>query len=263
MKGAEVDLRPFISGYWRVSAHRSAGEIDNFLPGLPLAWIFSTGDTAKGRLRQKSFQQPRAFVKGLTSASCQVIPGRFTENIGIAFQAGCAAPFHRLPLHLVGDDLIDIRDLGDRELADLALRVEGQSLRAAAKMFDEFLMGRLSSARDPHLGHLLFERLAASPNAGIRELSDNAGLSERQYRRLCRVHIGGAPKRVQRVLRLRRALLALNLPKPRLTEIAQSVGYFDQAHLNEDFRNMLGAAPRSLMSRDAGLAELFAPYEAG
>ncbi len=83
-------------------------------------------------------------------------------------------------------------------------------------------------------------------------LARQANLSPRQFRRRCLEESGLSPKRLSRILRLRSAQsIAQRAPHPDWAEIAVEAGYFDQAHLIRDFRELLGRTPMSVLSNRA------------
>jgi AraC-like DNA-binding protein len=96
-----------------------------------------------------------------------------------------------------------------------------------------------------------WRRLAASHGGvSIAGLADELGWSRRHFGERFREHVGLAPKPAARVLRFRRALTLLERDDgARLAEIAASCGYYDQAHLNRDFRAFAGSAPGDHLGR--------------
>jgi AraC-like DNA-binding protein len=68
------------------------------------------------------------------------------------------------------------------------------------------------------------------------------GISERQLRRVVEAEVGYGPKRLGRVLRLRRALERVR-SGAELAEVAYSSGYADQAHFARDCRELAGVPP--------------------
>ena len=96
-----------------------------------------------------------------------------------------------------------------------------------------------------------WRRLAAAHGGvAIAGLAAELGWSRRHFGERFREHVGLAPKPAARVLRFRRALALLERDDgARLAEIAADCGYYDQAHLNRDFRAFAGSAPGEHLGR--------------
>jgi methylphosphotriester-DNA--protein-cysteine methyltransferase len=62
--------------------------------------------------------------------------------------------------------------------------------------------------------------------------------------------VGYGPKRLGRVLRLRRALAEIQAGSG-LAEAAFGAGYVDQAHFTNDCRDLAGVPPTSVFSKTA------------
>ncbi|AKT42480.1 uncharacterized protein CMC5_067060 [Chondromyces crocatus] len=58
-----------------------------------------------------------------------------------------------------------------------------------------------------------------------------------------------SPKAFIRSVRLQRAVRALRAGEL-LTKVAADAGYYDQSHMNADFRELLGMTPGAFMRRD-------------
>jgi transcriptional regulator GlxA family with amidase domain len=62
-------------------------------------------------------------------------------------------------------------------------------------------------------------------------------------------HVGYGPKKLARILRLRRTLRLIDSRgAANLAAVALDAGYYDQSHMNADFRDLAGCPP--LASRD-------------
>lgn len=78
----------------------------------------------------------------------------------------------------------------------------------------------------------------------VEDLADSASLSPRQFRRICFERTGLTPKRLARVLRFRQALAHTGKGRPAdWAQVALDCGYYDQAHLINEFREFSGFAP--------------------
>ena len=81
------------------------------------------------------------------------------------------------------------------------------------------------------------------------ELVRDAGWSRRHFTSRFTRATGLRPKAFARVLRFQRAKELLVRPDASLAAIALDAGYYDQAHLNRDFRAFAGCTPTELMAR--------------
>ena len=83
-----------------------------------------------------------------------------------------------------------------------------------------------------------------------RRARGELGWSRRHFGARFLEHVGLAPKAAARLLRFRRAVALLERDDgARLAEIAQACGYYDQAHLNRDFRAYAGRSPGEHLGR--------------
>jgi AraC-like DNA-binding protein len=99
---------------------------------------------------------------------------------------------------------------------------------------------RAAQVPDP-LVHAAVARLAGGEER-IGRVASALAVSERALRRRVTVAVGYGPKRLARVLRLRRAL-ALAHDGEELAAAAFVAGYADQAHLSRDCRELAGVPP--------------------
>lgn len=66
--------------------------------------------------------------------------------------------------------------------------------------------------------------------------------------RLFTQQIGLTPKASARVLRFRHAVALLGRGATSLTEISTACGFYDQAHLNREFRAIAGTTPGQMVA---------------
>lgn len=77
----------------------------------------------------------------------------------------------------------------------------------------------------------------------LDEVANHAGLSARQFRRVCLEQAGLSPKLLARILRFRYALSRLREDAGDHAGLAADSGYFDQSHFIADFQRFSGRTP--------------------
>ena len=82
-------------------------------------------------------------------------------------------------------------------------------------------------------------------------LARELAVSERHLRRRVTDQVGYGPKRLARVLRLRRAIAEVRAGAD-LAEVAFAAGYADQAHFGNDCRELAGATPSAFRPASPG-----------
>lgn len=85
--------------------------------------------------------------------------------------------------------------------------------------------------------------LRSAGDLRMEEVCTRANLSMASLRRLFHDQVGMAPKELQRLHRVRRALGTDASRIDSLTDLGLSLGYFDQAHFNHEFKQAVGLSP--------------------
>jgi AraC-like DNA-binding protein len=148
--------------------------------------------------------------------------------------------------------VFDLADLRAAELAELPERLaEAPSWARRFQILDQALLTRAGAARverpeAPEQVRWAWRRmLRAGGVTPVRQLAAEVGWSPRHFAERFSREIGLAPKQAARVVRFGRSAALLRRPPPGgLAEIAQLCGYFDQAHLSNEWRALAGCSPR-------------------
>lgn len=114
----------------------------------------------------------------------------------------------------------------------------------------------IPAKRATHLAHAALERLRAhdAPPGAVRDTAQALGVSLRHLRRAVDDSCGCGMKWFQRVRRLHRAVSAVPLHgKPSWSALAAAAGYYDQAHMINEFRALSGATPVELLAERSAL----------
>ena len=142
-----------------------------------------------------------------------------------------------------------VRRLLDR-LAGVSDTIEAVAIleRAIAERLAAAERLTLVGSRDTQapLARRAAERLMSS---NVGSVAVDLGVSERHLRRVFREAVGMSPKEFARLARFRRALRAAReAGRQNWASIAAETGYYDQAHLIEEFRSIAGVTPRALLT---------------
>ena len=105
------------------------------------------------------------------------------------------------------------------------------------------------------VGHAWRRLLAAGGRCGVSALAAETGWSDRHLRSRFREETGLTPKAAARVIRFDRArrLLQVRAARPEppsLASLAADCGYYDQAHLAREFRELAGCAPSAWLAEE-------------
>jgi AraC-like DNA-binding protein len=119
-------------------------------------------------------------------------------------------------------------------------------------VLDRFILGRVERARRPSPDvDWAWRRLRATGGlVAVGELARELGCSRRHLIERFRQQIGPAPKTAARLVRFQRTVRLLERHDDRrFAEIAQRCGYYDQAYMNREFRELAGTAPGEFVAR--------------
>lgn len=86
-----------------------------------------------------------------------------------------------------------------------------------------------------------------------RHLANLTGLSVSAFERQFRMHLHTSPMQFHRKLRLARAAAALIQSPHSIAEIAQRLGFSDQAHLSRQFKEQYGSTPSCWRAKHSGV----------
>jgi transcriptional regulator GlxA family with amidase domain len=161
--------------------------------------------------------------------------------IGARFQPGMWRASLGVAADRVTDQILPLEDLWGSRARELLDRLaSASSLEQCAALFERALPpiekpGRVQRA----LAWMAGRQGAVS----IDEVAGQAGFSARQFRRVCLEQTGLTPKFLARVVRFRHALSRVHRYPGQWAGFALDCGYYDQAHLINEFRQLSGRTP--------------------
>jgi AraC-like DNA-binding protein len=170
--------------------------------------------------------------------------------VGVAFTAAGAATMLRLPSRLTANQTGSFESLIGSEARSLHQRLlETPDALARLLCVENFLLRRCLSGNGIHpLVNWASQLLAASGGRlGTRQLVRESGYSRKHLATLFKEHVGVAPKTLARIHRFQSALKTITAGNtPDWCQLALDAGYYDQAHLINEFRDLSGLTPREI-----------------
>jgi AraC-like DNA-binding protein len=218
-------------------------------PGVPL--ILNLGTPWQIEDPGERPERRDSFVAGMHAAASLVHAGAASwACIELRLTPLGAHRLLGLPMHELANRTVELEELLPRA-AELTARLrETDSWAERFDLVDAFLARRLADSLPPSPEvEWSWHRLRRTGGrASISAIAAELGWSHRRLIARFREQIGLAPKTAARVLRFDRAVTVLRSSAARgLAEIAVDCGYFDQAHLNREFRQLAGTTPTALL----------------
>jgi AraC-like DNA-binding protein len=193
------------------------------------------------------FDRRRTGIFGVVSGAFETTLTDAGRVIGLRFRPGAFRAFFGKPMRLLTDKVLPVSTLlgcGDAQAEALVLGAQDDAGMVSAA---ESLLLRVLPPPDPQVEriHAILQMLHQDTGVmQVRDLAERVGLSERSLQHIFSDYVGVTPKWVIRRYRLHEAADQLaSGASIDLAQLADGLGYFDQAHFTRDFRKLVGQAP--------------------
>lgn len=194
------------------------------------------------------FDAGRSGVFGVVRGAFDyTLQGR-NRALGLRFRPGAFRALLGRPVHTLTDRVLPLSQLfGDGDDAALERPVLAAADDAGMIAAANRLLEPRLPAPDPqveHLNALLQQAEQDRQLTRVEQLAERAGTGLRVLQRLFADYVGVSPKWVIRRYRLHDAADRLAQGDAvDLADLAQSLGYYDQAHFTRDFSRLVGRPP--------------------
>ncbi|WP_307817579.1 helix-turn-helix domain-containing protein [Nocardia acididurans] len=187
------------------------------------------------------------LASGLTVRPALIRHNGFQHGVQVALTPrGCRALFG-IPAAALGSWVVDLREvLGASRAVELRERISGTaSWPARFAVFDEILLRHVEQLPwDRELWHAWDLLTAPDPDIRVAAVADEIGWSRRHLGNRFTAEFGVTPKDAVRIARFERSHQLLRRPDaPVLSEAAVHCGYYDQAHMAREWRELAGMPP--------------------
>lgn len=190
-----------------------------------------------------------AILSGPHTRATVIDTAAMRSNVSVTFETGGALPFLGVPMSDLWNELVPLDALGARFNSSFRDRVlEAQSPMEKLRVVESVLLEVFDDAR---MGQsVVFAASALAIGTSVSAVTEGAGMLPKPFVARFRHQVGITPKLWSRVHRLQRLLSSVRLQSAiDWSAAAVEHGFYDQAHLINDFRQLTGITPTAYQPR--------------
>jgi len=262
-------LRGYVTrytGWWERTAHAVRR---TEVPAVEVPLILSFGPPTLVHDPSRPDAPPArvtSFMAGLYARAVTVGHEGEGDAVQVDLTPLGALRFLGMPLGELAHRSVELSDLLGREADRLVEALAtAPGWEARFDLLDAAVTRRIAAGRpaSPDVERAWARLVQSGGAARVDELAADLRCSRRHLSARFREELGLPPKALARVLRFQRALGLIRAGRD-WAPIAQACGYYDQPHLNREFRDLAGATPGEVRARllpgDGGLRPDLVPF---
>lgn len=231
---------------WPPGRHRG-------LPDGTLTLVVSIGTPLIVRRAGHPDLKTAASIAGLRSRPVDIVHDGTQRGVQIELTPRGARALLGLPAATLAHGVWTLEEVAGSRAHELTGRLSGANGRAEqARVLETVLAGWAIDTGYPAAVDAFWHRLTSCAGCvPVTSIADEMGLSRRHLSQLVRAELGLPPKTAARILRFAKARRYLRTGRTgSLAETAVTCGYFDQAHLTNEWKQLAGCTPRDWMSQE-------------
>lgn len=204
---------------------------------------------------------PATFVYGQLDTYQNIVSTGNIKLLIVVFHPFGISALLKIPAVDLKNRILDLETFYTSETQNLAEQIFNLSnLNSKIRLVESFLIAKLSeNHRDNQLPFQAVSLIHRHHgNLSVGQLTNNLQVSERKLQRTFEEHIGLSPKRYSGVIRVQYFLKLLRRNSGFCqTALVYDAGFFDQAHLIREMRNISGITPSQYLDQPNLLAANF------
>jgi AraC-like DNA-binding protein len=250
-------LKPFLCYFWAITGSDPMPQkvvCDGYSE-----LIFHFADPYQIKINDCWHTQSMALAAGQIDQPVLLQPQGHSDIFGLKFTPTGLWRLFNLNMRLLKNEVVPLLDVMSPEIGDLqSILNEGRSHQERIEIVKSFLLERLRCLKEKQTIDTLVNHLYRSEGQiSITSLARDFKLSTRRMERLFNEQVGVPPKAFARMIRFKRVYQLLQKSELNTSEVSHLCGYFDQAHLNKDFKIFSGEDPKNYFSGGHALARFF------
>jgi AraC-like DNA-binding protein len=257
-------LAPFVKQYWTVENCLKMGdkvemrivptglhEMSFYFSGKPN--IISSNETYPGN----------AFISGQKQTFHDIEMCQSLQLFSVTFQPHAIKTLFNVPANQFLNANVALQQLASAEMRELEETLAtNSSFKQRINSMEHFLFQKLKKNASGYVFNRIDDSIgqinAFKGIISIEDLASRACLSIKQYERTFMDYVGTPPKQFLRIVRFQYALyLKQTGYSQNLTMLACDCGYFDQAHMTNDFKKLSGFTPKQYFAECEAQSDYF------
>lgn len=169
----------------------------------------------------------------------------------LTLKPGWTMPLLGVPAHVLTDHIVPLEELWGRAGTELYVELlAAHGPTSVIECVSRAIGRRMQQTFEPASARLArgAARLLEAGEARVEQVATQLGVTSRHLRRAFKENVGVGPKDFARAVRLQRAVRMAASSRD-WRRIAVDAGYYDQAHLIADFRELVGLTPGDYVHR--------------
>lgn len=227
---------------------RSDPLLNMILPGTAVSLVVNFGDDwAAGRSLAMSARLPRLSVIGPFTQPRLLRVGRSVRAAGIVLSPAMTLAVFGVPAAALVDRIVSLDDLwGSNDVERLSTTLSEGTIRRAVSALRDAVVARIGriTGGDTVAMHACRLITRYGGNVAIDRLATSHGVSRQLFARRFTGVAGMPPKRYARITRFQKLVhVLLSCDVLEWASQATAAGFYDQAHMINEFRAFAGAPP--------------------
>jgi len=244
-----LPLAPYIAQYWCWQLPKGTA-IPVIYSGTGVECLFNLGDPI-----EVTQPYPSVISKGQSVILCprrqhfHAIGKGEINLLSIRYRSAGFFRLFGIPLTELTDELIDAGDIFPNFLFQQLL--DQQSKDSLVTLLERCLLLQLNNVVEEKMMSSLIDNVYYQSNLRLQTIVKKSGMSERTFQRKFKNYTGVGGKYFQRTARFQSSIKAL-LANPKLdySQLALTHGYFDQAHLINEFKTFSAVTPKYFIQKN-------------
>ncbi len=257
-------LAQYVKQYWGLQNCIPAGKeyIQRIVPSGLFELIFYLNDKPKSTDQQKTISDSIIITGQLKSYHELKIAGKLSL-FAIYFLPHGLSVFLDIPMKELFNQSIPLKLIIKDTINKLEDELSSaETFKEQIVIAEEFLIGQIKKNEKKYkydrIRHTVNIINQSKGNLKIDDLASESFLSRKQFERTFSDFIGTSPKQFLKIVRFQNAIYEKSKNSElNLTEIAHRCGYFDQAHMINDFKTLSGITPKDYFKREGVFSDYF------